>query len=93
MSRANTNTSQSSRNSFKELQIQIEESNRFYLAILNSILKVKPTPIGLHKFMDTIEETASRYLQSIQEVFEPVRNLLSQCGREFLELCLPGGQR
>lgn len=52
----------------KPLKVQIEESNRFYLAILNSLLKVQPTPIGLHQFMDGIEDTTKQYLQSIQEI-------------------------
>lgn len=52
----------------KPLKAQIEESNRFYLAILNSILRVQPVPIGLHEFMDEMENTAEQYLQSIHEI-------------------------
>lgn len=52
----------------KPLKVQIEESNRFYLAILHSILKVQPTPIGLHEFMDDIEDIAKQYFHGIQEI-------------------------
>ncbi|MCE7737076.1 MAG: PadR family transcriptional regulator [Candidatus Heimdallarchaeota archaeon] len=59
----------------KPLKVQIEESNRFYLAILNSLLKVQPAPIGLHQFMDEIEETTNQYLQSIQEIKSQASNV------------------
>ena len=52
----------------KPLKVQIEESNQFYVAILKSILKAQPTPIGLHEFIDDIEEIVKQYLQSIQEI-------------------------
>ena len=52
----------------KPLRVQIEESNQFYIAILISILKVQPTPIGLHEFMDEIEDTTKNYLQKVQEI-------------------------
>ncbi|MHA2100134.1 MAG: PadR family transcriptional regulator [Candidatus Kariarchaeaceae archaeon] len=59
----------------KPLKVQMEESNRFYLAILNSILKVQPTPIGLHEFLDDIEDSTTKYLQNVQSIKSEAQNV------------------
>jgi DNA-binding PadR family transcriptional regulator len=59
----------------KPLKVQMEESNQFYLAIVNSILKVQPLPIGLQDFLDEIEVSVAKYLQNIQTIKSEAKNI------------------
>ncbi|MHA2091501.1 MAG: PadR family transcriptional regulator [Candidatus Kariarchaeaceae archaeon] len=52
----------------KPLKVQMRETNLYYLAIIEAVLKIQPTPIGIHQFMQDVEVSANDYLSSIQQL-------------------------
>lgn len=59
----------------KPLRTQIKETNTYYLAIIQSIINVVPTPIGIEDFIEGIQHTTKQFLIDLNELLEIAKKM------------------